>query len=71
MGGFSGGAIGLSGGLFWLGLVLGVVGAVLGTYGGSAFRGRLAAAFGRDLPAALTEDAIAVIGAFLIVAYLV
>jgi uncharacterized membrane protein len=31
----------------------------------------LAAAFGRDLPAAITEDAIAVIGAFLIVAYLV
>jgi uncharacterized membrane protein len=51
--------------------VLGVVGAVLGTYGGAAFRGRLAAAFGRDLPAAITEDAIAVIGAFLIVAYLV
>jgi uncharacterized membrane protein len=71
MGGFSGAAIGLSGGSFWLGLVLGVVGAVLGTYGGAAFRGRLAAAFGRDLPAAITEDAIAVIGAFLIVAYLV
>jgi uncharacterized membrane protein len=70
MGGFSGAAIGLSGGSFWLGLVLGVVGAVLGTYGGAAFRGRLAAAFGRDLPAALTEDAIAIIGAWLIVAYI-
>ncbi|HEV2578315.1 MAG TPA: DUF4126 domain-containing protein [Acidobacteriaceae bacterium] len=70
MGGFSGAAIGLSGGSLWLGLLLGVVGAVIGTYGGAAFRGRLAAAFGRDLPAAITEDAIAVVGAFLIVAYL-
>jgi uncharacterized membrane protein len=70
-GGFSGAAIGLSGGSLWLGLALGVVGAILGTYGGAALRGRLAAAFGKDLPAAITEDAIAVIGAFLIVAYLV
>ena len=69
-GGFSGAAIGLSGDSVWLGLVLGIVGAVIGTYGGAAFRGKLAAAFGKDLPAALTEDAIAIIGAFLIVAYL-
>src|ERR1700761_7679864 len=69
-GGFSGAAIGLSADLFWLGLLLGVIGAVIGTLGGAAFRGRLAAAFGKDLPAAITEDAIAIIGAFLIVAYL-
>ena len=69
-GGFSGGAIGLSAGSFWLGLLLGVIGAVIGTFGGAAFRGKLAAAFGRDLPAALTEDLVAIIGAFLIVTYI-
>lgn len=69
-GGFSGAVIGLSGGSLWLGLVLGVVGAVIGTFGGAAFRGRLAAAFGKDLPAAITEDVIAIVGAFLIVACL-
>jgi uncharacterized membrane protein len=69
-GGFSGAAIGLSAGSFWLGLLLGVVGAVIGTYGGAAFRGKLAAGFGKDLPAAVIEDAIAVLGAWLIVAYL-
>ncbi len=69
-GGFSGAAIGLSGGAVWLGLLLGIVGAVIGTYGGAALRGKLAAAFGKDLPAALAEDAIAIVGAFLIVACL-
>jgi uncharacterized membrane protein len=69
-GGFSGAAMGLSGGWLWTGLLLGVVGAVLGTYGGAALRGKLAAAFGKDLPAALTEDAVAIVGAFLIVACL-
>lgn len=53
-----------------LGLVLGAVGAVIGTLGGADLRGRLAKSFGRDLPAALTEDVIAVLGALLIV-YLV
>ncbi len=49
------------------GLIAGVIGAVIGTYGGAALRGRVAASFGRDLPAALIEDAVAVIGAALIV----
>jgi uncharacterized membrane protein len=40
-----------------LGLVLGALGAVGGTLGGASIRARLAAAFGRDLPAALLEDA--------------
>lgn len=53
-----------------LGLVLGAVGAVIGTLGGADLRGRLAKSFGRDLPAALTEDVIAVLGSLLIV-YLV
>ena len=69
-GGLSGAAIGLSAGSFWLGLLLGLIGAVIGTFGGAAFRTRLAAAFGKNLPAAITEDAVAIVGAFLIVAYL-
>lgn len=52
----------------WIfGLILGAAGAVIGTYGGAELRGRLAGAFGRDLPAALLEDAVAVIGALLVV----
>jgi uncharacterized membrane protein len=47
----------------------GVVGAVLGTMGGYQARSRLVARNGgRDLPVALTEDAIAVLGGFAIVA---
>ena len=49
------------------GLLAGMVGAVIGTLGGHAFRLRLAAAFKKDLPAALVEDAIAIGGAWLIV----
>ncbi|MCW6511170.1 DUF4126 family protein [Lichenifustis flavocetrariae] len=60
-GGFCGAAIGLPAGGWIVGLVAGLVGAVVGTYGGAAGRGRMAAAFGRDLPAALIEDAVAVL----------
>jgi uncharacterized membrane protein len=49
------------------GAIVGIVGAVIGTLGGAAFRARLAAAFGRDLPAALIEDAVAIGAAILIV----
>lgn len=49
------------------GLGAGIVGAIVGTLGGHAFRMRLAAAFKKDLPAALIEDAIAIAGAWLIV----
>jgi len=42
-------------------LILGVIGAVVGTLGGFEARRRLAAAFGRDLPAGLLEDAVAII----------
>jgi uncharacterized membrane protein len=41
--------------------ILGAVGAVIGTLGGYESRRRLALAFGRDLPAALIEDAVAII----------
>ena len=47
--------------------VAGVVGAVIGTLGGAAVRAKLAQAFGRDLPAALIEDAVAIGGALAIV----
>ena len=49
------------------GLVAGMVGAVIGTLGGHAFRRRLAAFFMKDPPAAFIEDAIAIGGACLIV----
>jgi len=50
-----------------IGAVLGAVGAVLGTIGGAEVRARLAKALGRDLPAALIEDVVAVVLAFLVV----
>ena len=67
-GALSGAAIGLAGGLApLLAAICGIAGAVIGTLGGAALRGRLAAAFGKDLPAALIEDAVAIGGALLIV----
>jgi uncharacterized membrane protein len=47
--------------------VAGLIGAVIGTLGGASIRGTLARALGRDLPAALIEDVVAVGGAVLIV----
>ena len=70
MGGLSGAAIGAPAGALLVGAVLGVIGAVIGTFGGAAARARLAAALGRDLPAALVEDLVAVGGAVLVVALL-
>jgi uncharacterized membrane protein len=66
-GAICGAAIGAPHGAMLGGLLAGVVGAVIGTFGGHAFRLRLAAAFKKDLPAALIEDAIAIAGAWLIV----
>ena len=48
------------------GLIAGAIGAVIGTLGGAAMRATLAKSFGKDLPAALLEDAIALAGAFLV-----
>ena len=50
-----------------IGAILGAVGAVLGTLGGAEVRARLAKAYGRDLPAALVEDVVVVVLAFLVV----
>lgn len=67
-GAFSGAALMMPSGHWVRGAALGAVGAVIGTLGGAEFRGRLAANFGKDAPAAFIEDAIAVGGALLIVA---
>jgi uncharacterized membrane protein len=67
MGGLAGATIGVTGVSLIGGLIAGVVGAAIGTFGGAAARGKLAAAFGKDTPAALIEDAVAIIGALIIV----
>jgi len=67
-GALSGAALAASSGNWALGAVFGTVGAVIGTLGGARVRGALATAFGRDLPAALTEDAVAIVAAIVIVA---
>lgn len=69
-GGLSGAAVGYGAGSPLLGLLLGLVGAVIGTLGGAAVRARLAAAFGRDLFAALIEDVVAIAGAVFVCASL-
>ncbi len=66
-GALSGGAIGASTGSLTLGAIAGIVGAVIGTLGGRAVRAKLAAAFGKDPPAAFIEDAFAIAAAFVIV----
>jgi uncharacterized membrane protein len=66
-GGLSGAVIGAGFGMTVGGAVAGVIGAVIGTLGGAEARRELAGAFGRDLPAALIEDIVAVAGGLLIV----
>jgi uncharacterized membrane protein len=60
-GGLSGATLGAAGGAWLSGLIAGVIGAALGTFGGAAARGKLAASFGMDRPAALIEDAVAIL----------
>lgn len=67
MGALTGAAIGAGSGVWIGGLIAGIIGAVIGTYGGAAARAKLAAAFKKDLPAALIEDGIAIIAAYLII----
>lgn len=50
-----------------IGCILGAVGAVIGTLLGAEARTRLARACGRDLPAALIEDVVAIVAAIVIV----
>ncbi|WP_271897789.1 DUF4126 domain-containing protein [Candidatus Phyllobacterium onerii] len=70
MGALCGAAVGISGGSALGGAVAGVIGAIVGTLAGADIRGRLARSFGQDRPAAIIEDIVAIIAAFLIVAAL-
>ena len=67
MGALAGATLGAAHDALLGGLIAGAIGAVVGTLGGAAARGALAKAFGRDLPAALLEDAVALLGALFIV----
>lgn len=58
---FSGAALGLASGSLVLGLCLGLAGAVAGTLFWAWTRGKLASIYGKDLPAALTEDVAAIV----------
>lgn len=60
MGALTGTAIGLSHGQLVMGVLGGLAGSLLGTLGGSKARAFAAKLFGRDLPAALLEDVLAV-----------
>jgi uncharacterized membrane protein len=66
-GALCGATLGASGGSWVGGLLAGVIGAVLGTYGGADIRARMAKAFGRDPPAALIEDAVAIVLGLIVV----
>ncbi|BAV41699.1 glycine zipper 2TM domain-containing protein [Mycobacterium ulcerans] len=69
LGAVAGAVIGTAWGYRWGGLGAGIIGAVLGTLGGYQARTKLVAARGgHDLPIALLEDSIAVLGGFAIVA---
>jgi uncharacterized membrane protein len=64
-----GATVGAAAGSLIIGLLAGAIGAVGGTLGGAAIRGRLAKAFGKDLPAALIEDTAAIVIAILVVRF--
>ena len=66
-GALSGATLAAGAGLLLGGGIAGIVGAVIGTLGGAAVRSKLAAAFGKDPPAALIEDAVAIVAALAIV----
>jgi uncharacterized membrane protein len=59
-GALTGATVGAAAGSLIPGLFLGVIGAVAGTYGGAALRSWLARQFGKDTPAALIEDCLAI-----------
>ena len=67
-GAFAGAVIGTAWGFTWSALGAGIIGAVLGTLGGYQARTRLVASHGHDLPIALLEDAVAVLGGFALAA---
>ena len=66
-GAMAGAAIGVPSGAMVPGAAAGIVGAIVGTLGGSTARGKLAKKFGSDPPAAFIEDVVALLGGLLIV----
>ena len=60
MGALTGSAIGLSQGRLIIGALSGIIGSVVGTLAGAKARAFVAKLFGRDFPAALLEDILAV-----------
>ena len=68
-GAFAGAVVGTAWGYTFGGLGSGMIGAVLGTLGGYEARKRLVGRIGgRDLPIALTEDVVAVVGGLAVAA---
>ena len=67
IGALAGAVIGTPFGHIFSAIGAGMVGAVLGTLGGAQVRGALGARFGRDRPAAIIEDVVAVVAGFVIV----
>jgi uncharacterized membrane protein len=67
MGALCGAAFGAIRDEMHLATIAGVAGALVGMFGGYELRVRLARAIGKDLPAALLEDAIAIGGALFLV----
>jgi uncharacterized membrane protein len=61
MGALTGAAIGAAHGHLLIGALLGILGSVVGTLAGSKARAAAARLFGRDLPAALLEDVMAIV----------
>ena len=66
-GAFSGAVLGAARNSLIGGLVAGAIGAVVGTLSGASVRGALAKMAGKDLPIALLEDVVAILGALFIV----
>ena len=66
-GAVSGAALGIAFAQPLIGGVAGIVGAVIGTFGGRAARAKLADTFRNDTPAALIEDAVAILLALLVI----
>ena len=58
-GAICGAALGMQADSFVAGMLLGAIGAIIGTLGGARARERLAQRFGKDRPAALLEDVTA------------
>ena len=56
-------------GMLAVGLIAGILGAIVGTLGGAKLRAAMAKAFGKDTPAALIEDVIAIGLAFFVVTH--